>query len=229
MNECIILAGGFGTRLQNVVGEYPKCLAPVNGQPFLSYLFRYLEHQEINRIILSLGYKHELVEEWANAFPSPFGISFAVEDEPLGTGGGIKLALKQAAGDHVTVVNGDTLFAADIPRLINAHLAGKHQVTLALKPMQNFDRYGCVQLENSTVRQFEEKQPKAAGLINGGVFVIGKNTLDGYPDKFSFEKDYLERNVGTGIIGGLTDNGYFIDIGIPDDYKRAQWEIPEKF
>src|SRR6185312_8111452 len=128
--ECIILAGGQGTRLQGVIGEYPKCMAPVNGQPFLHYLFKYLSDQECSRVVLSLGYKHEVVTAWLATKPLPFEIDYVVETQPLGTGGGIALALSKTKTDDVVVLNGDTMFQADLKALIDFHKEKQAATTL---------------------------------------------------------------------------------------------------
>ncbi|MCB0697226.1 MAG: nucleotidyltransferase family protein [Chitinophagaceae bacterium] len=223
--ECIILAGGMGTRLQRVVADRPKCMAPVNGSPFLHYMFDYLEQQECTRVILSLGYKHELVIEWLQTQNRPFTIDYVIEQKPLGTGGGIMLALHKATHEYVIVLNGDTMFRVNLTQLVKFHKS-KHAVnTLALKRMTNFDRYGVVRLdENSRIVAFEEKKEYAEGLINGGVYVLNRNGLlkKEKPETFSLERDYFEATVAEGNMYGFECNEYFIDIGIPSDYEQAQ-------
>jgi D-glycero-alpha-D-manno-heptose 1-phosphate guanylyltransferase len=148
--ECIILAGGLGTRLQGVIGSAPKCMAPVNGKPFLSYVFDYLDRQYVTRVILSLGYKHRVVTDWLDTQDYlPFEIDYIVESEPLGTGGGIQAAIEEAAADHVAVINGDTLFTVNLRQQMALHDANKAHATLALKKMHNFDRYGVVDTDAS--------------------------------------------------------------------------------
>ena len=115
--ECVILAGGFGTRLQSVVNDRPKCLAPIRELPFLAYLFDYLHKQGVSKVILSLGYKHELVEEWLLTYGTSLQVSIVIENEPLGTGGGVKLALQKATEKDILVINGDTLFSLNIALL----------------------------------------------------------------------------------------------------------------
>ena len=227
--ECIVLAGGLGTRLRGVIGELPKCMAPVGGKPFLHWLFRYLERQGCTRCVLSLGYKHEAVLEWLQNHPPAFETGYVLEHEPLGTGGGIALALQACREADVVIVNGDTLFDADLKRLRDFHTATGAETTLALKGLRHFERYGTVEtLPEGAVVAFHEKQPCAEGLINGGIYLVRKNALPahGFPEKFSFEKDYLERATGSGALYGLPDEGYFIDIGVPEDYERAQTEVP---
>lgn len=226
--ECIILAGGLGTRLQGVIGDQPKCMAPVNGHPFLHYLFNYLEKYDCTRVILSLGHKHEAVLEWLKIQHRSFEISYVVETEPLGTGGGIQLAMQQAKEKEVIVLNGDTMFCVDLKELLKVHTSHRAGTTLSLKEMHNFDRYGVVNTNSdSIIISFEEKQYRDVGLINGGVYAIDKNYFfaKGLPQKFSFEKDYLEAFVSEGRFQSYISNEYFIDIGIPVDYEKAQEDL----
>ena len=176
-------------------------------------------------MILSLGYKHELVEEWLHSFDTPLQVSVVVEDEPLGTGGGIKYALQQAMGDDVLVVNGDTLFALNVRSLLDIHHKNGCVATLGLKPMQNFDRYGSVVFEGEKITAFSEKAFCKQGLINGGVFCLKRDALERMPQKFSFEQDFLIPETQKRNVGGYVEDAYFIDIGIPSDYEKAQWEI----
>lgn len=230
--EALILAGGLGTRLRGVIGEAPKCMAPVGGRPFLHYLFRYLEREGCTRCVLSLGYKHEAVLAWLADTPPPFEVRWVVEETPLGTGGGIRLALAQTAADDVVILNGDTLFDADLYALHQAHRQRRAEATLALKTLRDFDRYGTVTTTpDGCIEAFEEKKPKARGLINGGVYCIRREAFlqRPFPLAFSFERDYLEAQVHAGSLGGWESPGYFIDIGVPADYERAQTEVPALF
>lgn len=230
--ECIILAGGLGTRLQSVVQDVPKCMAPVNGKPFLHYLFDYAEQQGCSRVILSLGHKHEYILEWLKTQRRAFSIDYVIENEPLGTGGGIQLAIKAADEPVVFVLNGDTFFDVPLAELSAFHIQHKAETTLALKFMKDFDRYGIVNTDNAgAINSFEEKQYRAEGNINGGIYCIDVNAfLDkGLPEKFSFEKDYLEIFVRDNRFYGYLCNNYFIDIGIPDDYYRAEEDFKTMF
>jgi len=226
--ECIVLAGGLGTRLRGVIGEQPKCMASVAGRPFLAYLFQYLARQGCTKVILSLGYKYEVVLDWLGQQQLPFAVEWVIEDEPLGTGGGMKLALDKATEDSVFVLNGDTFF--DVPL---AQMPGKKsEVILALKHLNNFERYGSVTInEHQQILSFEEKKPMAEGLINGGIYCIDRKAFlsRNFPQKFSFEKDYLEAFVAEGIFFAHQSKSYFIDIGVPDDYERAQNDFKDFF
>lgn len=224
--EVAILAGGLGTRLRSVVSEVPKCMAPVAGQPFLWYLLEQLRRYDVERVILSVGYLREVIQDWVaeHAAEYPFEFRFAVEEQPLGTGGGIKLASSMAEGPELVVLNGDTFFDVNLDLLLAARRGSGLPVALALKPMRDFDRYGTVLSgADGVIRAFREKQHCSEGLINGGVYAIDlrSGVFDGVPVKFSFEKEVLEPQCGRGRLYGLVQDGYFIDIGIPEDYARA--------
>ena len=233
--EVIILAGGLGTRLRSVVSEVPKCMAPVAGKPFLWYLLKYLSHYDVNRVILSVGYLREVIFKWIDEVRDefPFSFDYAIEEEPLGTGGGIKLALSRALTQDVVILNGDTFFDVNLNELINFHKLAPSAVTIALKPLQDFDRYGRVIVDavDGRVVEFKEKEHCKEGMINGGVYVVSKLNLKlkDYPVKFSFEKEVLEPLTEQSKIFGLVQGGYFIDIGIPEDYSKAGVEFKGLF
>ena len=171
ISEVIILAGGFGTRLKGVLPDLPKCMAPIAGRPFLSYVISYFRKQGIQTFILALGYKHEVIKKYVSDDFSGINFKFSVENEPLGTGGAIKLACSHAVSDDVLVVNGDTMFMIDLAKLSLSHESNEADCTLALKPMKNFDRYGAVKLnDNFSVQSFSEKKFYTEGLINGGAY-----------------------------------------------------------
>jgi len=222
--ECIVLSGGLGTRLRGVVGELPKSLAPVAGRPFLGWLLDNLELCGFSHIILSLGYGSDAVQAFLAQRHSRAEIDCVVESEPLGTGGAIRFAHSLAREEQVFVVNGDTYFDLSFREMMEAHLESGATATLALKPMHGFDRYGTVSLaeDGSTIEAFREKAPCAEGLINGGVYLLPRDALEAMPEKFSFEKEWLEKQVATGALAGYVSDGYFLDIGVPEDYEKAQ-------
>jgi D-glycero-alpha-D-manno-heptose 1-phosphate guanylyltransferase len=222
--DVIILAGGLGTRLRSVVADLPKCMAPVNGRPFLDILIERLRRQGAGRIILSTGYLSEVVEDWVRTHHPGEDILFSREETPLGTGGAILKALAFSEREDVLVCNGDTLFDVDVASLYTFHRSQGGECTIALKPMRDFERYGTVELgEDGWIRAFREKEPCQEGLINGGVYVINKASLlsESFPEKFSFEDGYLAKR----RIAGMVQDAYFIDIGVPEDFERAQREI----
>lgn len=228
VTEAIILAGGLGTRLRTAVPDLPKCMAPVNGYPFIAYVIRHLQQQGIRHFIFSLGYRSDAFVQFIREQLPENTYSIAVEDEPLGTGGAIRFAMQSAATDDVLVVNGDSIFTTDINAQARFHHSRKAACTLALKAMQDFDRYGVVELNaDQSISLFREKKYYREGLINGGVYIIHKPVFRQLPlpQKFSFETDYLQVYYHDGNIFGIVQDGYFIDIGIPEDYLRAQKEL----
>jgi D-glycero-alpha-D-manno-heptose 1-phosphate guanylyltransferase len=229
INDAILLAGGYGTRLQKAVPDLPKPLAPVNGKPFIEFVMDFLIRQRIKKFILSVGYKHE---EFAHHFSSDYNgcsIMFSVEKEPLGTGGGIRKALEFTDSPEVLVVNADTLFRLDIQALYMEHKKSNADITIALKHMDDVSRYGSVEIdENKRVTGFmEKKQKTGAGYINGGIYLFSRDFFKQFelPEKFSFEKNCLEAYFKTLKIEGFPSRGFFLDIGIPEDYGKAQREI----
>lgn len=233
IKEAIILAGGLGTRLQSVVSDVPKCMAPIAGKPFLHYVTGFLQKNGIEHFIFSVGYKHKMIEEYLYKNYPQLNYTISLENDPLGTGGAIKLASNKCLEKNVLICNGDTLYKIDISSLSKLHMEANAACTLNLKPMKYFDRYGVVELnEDHSIKSFKEKQFYKSGLINGGIYAlnIAEFLKENLPEKFSFEKDYLEKNVNKSIkkkskLYGIIQDSYFIDIGIPEDYERAQIEL----
>lgn len=227
--EAIVLAGGMGTRLRTVVSDVPKPMAPVNGRPFLAYLLDDLATQGINRVILAVGYKREVIVEYFGDHYKGIDLIYSVEEEPLGTGGAILQAFDHIKGDRAFVLNGDTYFQVDLRALDTFYSAHSCDMTLALKPMKDFDRYGTVRMEEASNRilGFDEKQFREEGLINGGVYLFGKGVWEGVASgmRFSFETEILEGLYATKTFCGMVSDTYFIDIGIPTDYERSQHDF----
>lgn len=222
--SAVILAGGLGTRLRSAVPDLPKCMAPVADRPFLGYVIDHLRMQGIQHFVFALGYMAEAIQNFLlDEYPT-LQYSIVIEDEPLGTGGAMVLALEKVATGHVLVANGDTLFKIKVPQLFHLHKTSTAECTLSLKPMENFSRYGVVEVDDHRkISSFKEKQFYDNGLINGGVYLLDKAAFlqRSFPHKFSFENDYLEKFCADGNFFGSVQDGYFIDIGIPDDFRKA--------
>jgi D-glycero-alpha-D-manno-heptose 1-phosphate guanylyltransferase len=228
IREAIVLAGGLGTRLRSAVPDLPKCMAPVGGRPFISYIIDFYRRAGIGRFIFALGYKSVAFDAFfEQEFPDG-GYAVSLEESPLGTGGAIRQACTLAEERAVLILNGDTFFRIDTGALSAFHATHDADCSLCLKPMQDFDRFGVVELDaGARVRQFREKQAYRSGLINGGVYALDREAFldEELPAIFSFEKDYLEKKLDTRRIFGLVQSGFFIDIGIPEDYARVQTAI----
>jgi D-glycero-alpha-D-manno-heptose 1-phosphate guanylyltransferase len=228
ITEAIILAGGLGTRLKSAVPDKPKCMAPVAGYPFIDFVIHYARQQGITRFLMALGYQADmLVTHLEENYPG-LEIVYSTETEPLGTGGAIQLACMQAVTENVLVLNGDTQFDYELAALARFHREKQSHCTLALKAMRQFNRYGVVETDGrGCIQLFREKQYYETGHINAGVYIINTKELlrKNMPVKFSFEKDYLEAFTAEQSFFGMPGDGYFIDIGIPEDYERAQLEL----
>lgn len=227
LTEAIILAGGFGTRLQKVVNDVPKPMAPINRIPFLNYVFDYLKHYKIQHVVLSTGYLSEKIVEYYKDEFKGIKISYAKEETPLGTGGGIRNAMTKCKTDDVLVLNGDSFFDVDIKTHYRYHIFKQADCTLALRKVDNAARYGTIKLGRlNRISAFKEKDNvEKEGLINGGVYILNREVYLNKTDAdstFSIEKDFYEKRLNELNIFGFEYNGYFIDIGIPEDYKKAQ-------
>lgn len=227
--EAIILAGGFGTRLHQVVSDIPKSMALINGRPFIEYLLNYLRGQGIKKFIFSVGYKKETIEtHLGNQFKN-IPVEYAVEEEPLGTGGGIKNAFKIVEGESAFVLNGDSMFRLGLTALSHLHTDANADITLALRFLEDTERYGSVKIsDDKRITGFSEKgSASGPGYINGGIYLINKSYLftPRFPNKFSIEKDCFEKYCQESKFFGFPSKGYFLDIGIPEDFYRAQYEF----
>lgn len=226
--EAIVLAGGFGTRLQSVVKDVPKPMAAINGKPFLAYILDYLTYNGVRKIILSVGYKQEIIENYFGNSYKEIDIVYSKEEEPLGTGGAIKKALSYCESENILVLNGDTFFELNLQALLQEHKKANADVTMSLKKMYSFDRYGKVILEENRVVNIVEKEFSSFGIINGGVYIIQKDIFNNTEEKFSFEQDFLEKKLSKLSVCAYIDKGYFIDIGIPQDYQKAIYDFGDK-
>ncbi|MBR1550071.1 MAG: nucleotidyltransferase family protein [Bacteroidales bacterium] len=229
MKEAIVLAGGFGTRLQSVVSDVPKPMAPVAGRPFLTYVLDRLGRQGYDHVVLATGYLHEKVEAFFGKEYQGIAIDYARELSPLGTGGAMVNALQHCHGEKVTVLNGDTLFDIDHNSLIDFAEEKHTRLAIVLRKVEDAGRYGSVEIDgDGRITAFREKDPASgAGFINGGIYRVSRSLFDGYGvgQPFSFEKELMQQRFHDEKYYAYADGAYFIDIGIPDDYRRAQTEL----
>ena len=225
MREAIVLAGGLGTRLRAVTNDaMPKTMAEVANRPFLYYVLRQLKRWNTERVVLSVGFKHEMIRDHFTDRFLQMDLVYSIEAEPLGTGGAIRQSLTHINGNDCFILNGDSFFDADLDALEQLRVSHDADLTMALKHVEKSDRYGTVELDaQNRLLQFNEKQYVEAGFVNAGIYVSTKALLDKMPNekKFSFEQDYLKPFAQRDKIYGLPGDGYFIDIGVPDDYAKA--------
>ncbi|MFN9030640.1 MAG: nucleotidyltransferase family protein [Betaproteobacteria bacterium] len=224
MIPAIVLAGGLGTRLRSVVRDVPKVLAPVGGRPFLEHLLVRLASAGCPRVVLAVSYlREQVVERFGHDFQG-MEILYSAEEAPLGTGGAIRQALGLISTPQALVVNGDTWIDLDYRAMLEAHLAAKAQLTVAIAEVDNVARYGAVEVTPSgRILRFAEKGERRSGSINGGVYVIDKSLFEQFDSLrvFSFEADFLAPKCAEIKPLAFRSGGRFIDIGVPEDYSRA--------
>lgn len=222
VRDVLILAGGLGTRLRSEVPDLPKPLAPVAGQPFLTYLLDRYAALGMKRVILATGYLGELVERAIGPRWKGMEVLYSREEAPLGTGGALAQAARLCSGAGLHVCNGDTYLEYDPAALETA--AEALPIAIALASVPDVGRYGAVEVASGRVRRFREKGGGGAGMINAGCYFLTAEGLASLPalERYSFEQEVLEPWVARGSVGAMADTSGFIDIGVPEDYARAQ-------
>jgi D-glycero-alpha-D-manno-heptose 1-phosphate guanylyltransferase len=226
----LVLVGGLGTRLRTAYADGPKALAPIQGRPFLAYILKLLSDAGLSRIVLCVGYRAEQIEQWLGDGTSlGLQVKYSREEEPLGTAGAIALAYSRyAKGERVLAMNGDSILQLPLAAMWDVHMRRLAEATVALAQVQDASRYGSVGVNREGwVTSFREKgSGKRAGLINGGVYLFEPAVLDAVVQRgsISLEREVLPNQLQRGLLAFKTD-GYFIDIGIPQDFARAQAEL----
>lgn len=220
----VILAGGLGTRLREVVADRPKVLAVVNGRPFLACLLDRLIDAGIRRVVLCTGYMAELVRDTFGDSYRGMVLCYSREVAPLGTGGALRLALPLIDSDPVLVLNGDSFCDADLGLFARQHLAAAALASLVLVKVKDIARYGAVDVDEAgSVSSFREKGSQSGeGMINAGVYLLARSVIAAIPEgkPVSLEREVFPVLIGGGLSGFLQP-ARFIDIGIPADYYAA--------
>lgn len=225
-----ILAGGTGTRLRSAYAEGPKVLAPVNGKPFLAYLLQQLYAAGFRDVVLCVGYKHQQIQDCiGDGSDVGLSITYSVEEDPLGTAGALRLAYELRSGAPCFfALNGDSFLQLDYMAMLQSHIASSAAATVALVCVDDTSRYGAVHTdERGRVSSFSEKSAASQiGLINAGAYIFTSEVLKQIPQgrPVSLEREVLPRLVALGL-NGFTSGSYFIDIGVPEDFRRAQTEF----
>ncbi len=227
--EAVVLAGGFGTRLREVVPDLPKPMAPIGGRPFLEVLLTMLAQNGFTRIVLSLGFMAEkIVAHFGDNFLG-MELLYVVEDQPLGTGGAARAGLERCVSDHAYIFNGDTYLNLEIDAVENLW-ASRRKPIIIVREVPDTARYGRIKMsDDGRIVEFLEKGGSGAGYINAGCYVLPRNALNDFPPAhpFSIEKDYIMKHLHNTVFSGFITRSRFIDIGIPEDYARAQIELAE--
>lgn len=227
--QVVILAGGYGTRLRSIVSDRPKCMALIQGKPFLEYQIKFLMSHGLTNFIICSGYKHEHISEYfGDGRVLSANVKYSVEKEQLGTGGAIKNALHLLENNFI-VLNGDTICNLSYDSFVNFHNKKKAHVSMVLAKIVNNSRYDTVITDNTDgIISFSEKiRDSSRSFINAGIYLIEKNSIDWetFPTNFSLEKELFPILLTKKRFFGFKSNDYFIDIGIPEDFTRFQEEI----
>lgn len=221
--EAIILAGGFGTRLREILPDLPKPMAPIAGRPFLEILLLSLSHKGFTRVILSLGFMAAKISEYFGNKFEGMDLVYVIEDSPLGTGGAVRLALTICEEEHVYVFNGDTYLDLEVEAIEQIWKKNGHPIIIG-REVSNTVRYGRLLTDNNYVKGFAEKGETGPGMINAGCYVFARGQLDTFPcnKAFSLESNFLVDLVAQSTVNFYETKGLFIDIGVPEDYALAQ-------
>ncbi|HEY2659928.1 MAG TPA: HAD-IIIA family hydrolase [Caulobacteraceae bacterium] len=227
--QCVILVGGLGTRLGDRLAGLPKPLVPVGGQPFLSYLLWHARRFGFRRVLLLAGHRSEAIVSFIESQPKDpdFQVELVVEPAPMGTGG----ALRFAAGrldERFFLLNGDSVFDFNWLDLVAvAARQPETQAVLSLRHQSDASRFGVVELDGEQISGFRERGDANGGLINGGVYLLNRAVAEAAPEKGSFEAEVLPALAAQGRVAGRRQEGFFLDIGIPDALDAAQTLVPD--
>lgn len=222
----VLLVGGFGTRLREIIQTTPKPLATIGRGTFLELLVRQLRHQGIRRIVMCTGYLGDQVQnKFGTGEACGMEIEYSQEAHPLGTAGAVKFAegLLAGAADFL-VMNGDSFIEIDLRQFFQFHYEHGGIATLAARHVENANRYGQVNMgsKGKVVSFAEKSESNVPGLVNAGVYIFSSDVLRHIPvGSSSLERDVFPKLLPYGL-HALEQRGAFIDIGTPEDYKRAQ-------
>lgn len=230
IRHAYILAGGKGTRLRSVIEDIPKPMADIKGKPFLHYLILQLQRHGIEEITLIVGYKRDVIIEYFGSQYLSVKINYLIEETPRGTGGLIAEVCKNC-NENILLINGDTFVNFDLAKMYQTHLNSNSEITIGAVKIEHPKRYGILEFENDKILAFNEKKEGEDAYINGGIYLFNSSVFHNLdlPYECSFEKDFLEKYISTFNINAFKIHDFFIDIGIPEDYKSAQELIPAFF
>jgi D-glycero-alpha-D-manno-heptose 1-phosphate guanylyltransferase len=237
----VILAGGLGTRLRSAYVAGPKSMAPVGGRPFLDYVLRWLRSEGVEEVILCVGYKRASIQRYVGGGRKwGLRVKYSIEQKLLGTGGAVKKAEGLIAGERLLVMNGDTLVGVNLRELVKFHRSQRAWATLGVVKVADDRRYGTLKMDHDgRITAFLEKTERETSKgrkdkkrpINGGVYVFEKKLLSKIHARgpLSLENKVFPWLAAGRRVYGFVSDTYFVDIGVPDDLRRAQNELRERF
>ena len=233
IQTAVVLAGGQGQRLRPMVADRPKPLADIAGRPFLTHLLDFWIEQGIHRFMLAVGYRWEMIAERLGDDYQGARIDYTIESSPLGTGGGLLLALQQLDWDDdrpVFVINGDTLFAVNARAMLTLHRKHQADLTLACRRQPDSARFGVLTLDaTDCVIEFSARSAPGERWINGGVYLLERSLATTSPRPVALEQELIPGWLAAGhTVCAFRTDAFFIDIGIPEDYQRARRLLPQR-
>jgi D-glycero-D-manno-heptose 1,7-bisphosphate phosphatase len=234
IRQAVILAGGRGGRLGALTDAAPKPLLEVGGRPFVAWLISELCRFGVEEVLLLTGYLGDAIEaavpQMSAFLPRKMALRCLREAAPAGTGGAVRLAAAHLDARFL-LMNGDSWLDFDLARLLADSACGPETeiARMVLRPVPDTGRFGVVECEGDRVTAFRARpEAPGPGLINAGIYVFSRAVLDYIPPAASLERDVLPVLAGRGTLGGTVADGYFIDIGVPEDLVRARAEIPAR-
>jgi len=220
IKEAIILAGGLGTRIRDLFPNTPKCMVPVSGRPFLDYLLLKLSDQGIEKVILSVGYKKQIIRNHYGDMFKNLSIVYSDESEPLGTGGAIKLALKHCDQESCLILNGDSYLNFNMNEFFLKN--NLSQINVLVVMVNDRSRYGALSIDDISGDISFEKGVSGPGYINAGIYILNHDLFNDIDEpSFSFENKILAKGINNQNCNLIYSNSEFIDIGMPEDFQRA--------
>lgn len=222
MYNLIILAGGFGTRMDSISDGIPKALMPVGKGVYLDLILEKVFENNVENVILSLYYRSELFNDYVDKSSFKNNIKIVIEAEPLGTGGAIKYAIETTKiSSPFYVINGDTFSNIDLNKMMIEFLKSKYHAMIGISKVNDSSRFGAIAQKNGKILSFNEKKNGFNNWINNGHYIFTKEVFDSYNGKFSLEEDFFPKLIIKETLGSFAvNNDDFIDMGIPDDYNK---------
>lgn len=229
--QALVLVGGKGTRLRPLTNETPKPVLPLAGRPFLSYMIEWLGSHGVDHIVFACGFLPDRMREVLGDGTGEVKFTWVVEPETLGTAGAMRYALPHLE-ETFFALNGDSLTDLDLTALWQSHRDTDARATLGLYPVDDPSSFGLVDIAaDGQVRDFSEKPEGPAvgtGLISAGMYVLDRDVVAAVPEgrEVSIEREVFPQLVNAGLYGVALD-GYWMDIGTPDRFLEATWDILE--
>lgn len=230
LEHAYVLAGGKGTRLRPITYEIPKPLMPVKGKPIVQHQLDLFRKYGIKNVVLAVGYLGGKVKEhFEDGYKHGFKMDYLFEEEPLGTGGGLRM-VKELIPKTFVMTNGDNLFNIDLQDMFNFHIKNKAIATIALTPVEDVSAFGVAALKGSKIVKFIEKPKKSeapSNLINAGVYIIEPQVIEMIPEgPCSIEREIFPKIAESGGLHGYVFNGQWFPTDNQERYEKAikKWE-----